>query len=169
MLEVLARGDRQKPKALPPDSECKHGTTPQGCPNKDDRKPSWPSRELPHKVVLSTWEGPGPWDLEGSRQGSKPSSQKSLLGPWTSQQALTPATKQEKLLLCHVSHEAPSRGTNHAPGTHPPPFHPAIEEPSSFSFSRPIERAQCCLRLRRCRGVAQGTGIAHDHRPSAQT
>jgi len=44
--------------------------------------------------------------------------------------------------------------TNHAPSTHPQPHHPTTEEPSSFSFSRPIERAQCCLG--RCRGIVQG-------------
>ena len=65
MPKVLAREGRRKPEALPPDSECKHGTTPQGCPDKGDRKPSWPSRELPHEAVLSTWEGPGPWDPGG--------------------------------------------------------------------------------------------------------
>ena len=69
MPEVSAREGRRKPEALQPDGEREHGTTPQNCPNKGDRKPSWPSREPPHVVVLSTWErpGPGPWDSGGEQ------------------------------------------------------------------------------------------------------
>ena len=53
---------------------------------------------------------------------------------------------------------------------HPQPHHPTTEEPSSFSFSRPIERAQRCLGMqRRCarhctRGVHETIGqkLKHD-------
>ncbi len=53
---------------------------------------------------------------------------------------------------------------------HPQPHHPTTEEPSSFSFSRPIERAQRCLGMqRRCarhrtRGVHEAVGqkLKHD-------
>ncbi len=40
MPEVRAREGRRKPEALQPDGEREHGTTPQNCPNKGDRKPS---------------------------------------------------------------------------------------------------------------------------------
>ncbi len=61
-------------------SECEHGTTPQGCPNKGDHKPSWPSREPSHEVVLSTWEGPGRWGPRGKPPRSRPSGRDGLLG-----------------------------------------------------------------------------------------
>ena len=40
MLKVPAREGRRKPKVLPPKGEHKYGMTPQGCPNKGNRKPS---------------------------------------------------------------------------------------------------------------------------------
>jgi hypothetical protein len=59
MLKVPAREGGRKPKSLQPDSERERDTTPQGCPNEGDRKPSWPSQEL--SLVAgsrpSTWEG----------------------------------------------------------------------------------------------------------------
>ena len=62
-------GANPKPEVLPQDmsAEHEHSTTPQGCLNKGNRKPSWPLREPSHEVVLSTWEGPGPWDPGGCR------------------------------------------------------------------------------------------------------
>ena len=55
----------ERPEAPPPDGERERGTMPQGTPNEGTCKPSSPSRQPSHDVVLSTWEGPGPWDPGG--------------------------------------------------------------------------------------------------------
>ena len=34
-------------------------------PNKGELEPDWPSREPSREEVLSTWQGPGPWDPGG--------------------------------------------------------------------------------------------------------
>src|SRR5712691_1862978 len=52
-------------KALPPEGKRKHGVISQGNPNKGNREPSLPSRASSCEDVLSTWEGPGPWDPGG--------------------------------------------------------------------------------------------------------
>jgi len=68
MLEVPAREGRRKPEVLPPKGEREHGMTPQGCPNKGDRKPS--CRHMKSSCPLGRDQAPG--ILEGSCQGSTP-------------------------------------------------------------------------------------------------
>jgi hypothetical protein len=62
-------GAKGKPKVKVParthEGKRKHGVTSQGNPNKGNHKPSLPSRASSHEDVLSTWEGPGPWDPGG--------------------------------------------------------------------------------------------------------
>jgi hypothetical protein len=40
-------------------------------PQKGEREPSWPPRELSSENTLSTWEGPGSWTQEGSGLGKE--------------------------------------------------------------------------------------------------
>jgi len=61
--EVPPQRGRRKSEALPPGGERKCGNTPQS--NEGDHKPSWPSRELSHEAIPSTWEGAAPWDPGG--------------------------------------------------------------------------------------------------------
>jgi hypothetical protein len=49
-------------KALPPEGERECGMTPQDNSNEGE---SWPLREPSREDVLSTWEGPSPWDPGG--------------------------------------------------------------------------------------------------------
>ncbi len=72
MLEVPAQEHRRKPEVLPPNGEREHGTTPQGCPNEGNCKPS--CRGTKSSCPLGRDQAPG--ILEGSRQGSKSSSRK---------------------------------------------------------------------------------------------
>jgi hypothetical protein len=68
MLEVPVREGGRKPESLQPDGERERDTTPQGCPNEGDRKPSWPSREqsLVAGSRPSTWEGQWREEVLGS-------------------------------------------------------------------------------------------------------
>ena len=142
--------------------------TPQNYLNKGNLKPtsSWPSQELPCKVVLSIGEGPGPgpWDTGGNHQGSKPLSQEDMLRPWTLQQASMSQQNEKNLSSAKsvMQHHHGEPTMHLVPGTHPPPFHPAIEEPSSFSFRGPSRGHNM-----RCSSIAQS--IAYEAGLPAQT
>ena len=45
--------------------ELEVGALLQECTNKGNCKPSWPSREMSHKAIPSTWEGVALWDPGG--------------------------------------------------------------------------------------------------------
>jgi len=162
MPEVLAREGRRKPKALPPDSECKHGTTPQGCPNKGDRKPSWPSRELPHEAVLSTWEGPGPWDPGGKPPREQTFESSKPVRAMDIAAGIDARNKTRKTLA--VPCQSCSTITRNQPRTwHPPTTVPSRHRGAIQFFVFKAHREGTASCPGRCRGVAQG--IAHDHRP----
>ena len=60
--EAPPQRGRREPEALLPDGEHERGTTLQGNLNKAKREPDQLPRKPSHEIVLSTWEGPGPWD-----------------------------------------------------------------------------------------------------------
>jgi len=76
---------------------------PQHCTDEDDRKPSWPSQELSHKAILSTWEGQDPWDPGGNLTGDDTIKSK---GPVEAMDiALGIDTPQQKVAPSFVTHK----------------------------------------------------------------
>ena len=137
MVRAPPRRGECKPEALPQDSEgrlkalleaggaqTRANMSPIGRHGRCRAKTSCPlGREGP----LGT--------QERGRLRIRSSIRKGLLRPRTSHRASTPATKQEKPWPCksQVSQRAPARDDNHAPGTHPPFPHPAVEESTRSS------------------------------------
>jgi len=99
--EVPPQRGRREPEVLLPDSECEHGTMPQGTPNKGICEPGWPSRDPSHEVTLSTWEGPGPWDPGRGLTEKHIVDSEGLLRPWTSPRASTPTAKTTMGIVTH--------------------------------------------------------------------
>jgi len=142
----------EHPEAPPPDGEREHGTMPQGTPKEGTCKPSSPSRQPSHDVVLSTWEGPGPWDPGGGPAGERTIDSKGPVEAMnttpgtvahnkTTRRASTPARKQRRTW----SHQKPVRGhttsttNHHAPVPHPSPQAIVIEKPIIFPFEAHTE------------------------------
>src|SRR5260221_11420028 len=98
--------------------------------------PSWPPREPSCEDVLSTWEGPDPWNPGGRQlrerifEAKRPveANKKDAAGNAHNKTRTWPP--EESVRQHH--HEKPV-----TPGTHPPSSHPAVEEPASFRFRGP--------------------------------
>jgi hypothetical protein len=65
LLEALPPEGQHNLKAPPQKCEHEADTPLQSNLNKGEHKPCWPPRESSHEDVLSTWQGPGPWDPGG--------------------------------------------------------------------------------------------------------
>jgi len=148
-IEALSRkgASAKCAKAWPPEGKGGHSMTLQGNPIEGNCKPSWPLPELPCEDVLSTWEGPGPWDPGGGPAGKRIVNSKRPVEAMDiaagidahnkmMQQASSPTRKT--LAVGQSASTIPKS----QPCTFIPLLHCPIPPPSRFVFvSRPIKRA----------------------------
>ena len=139
--EALSRKRKpERPEALPPGGERKCGMMPQGNSNKAQREPDRLSREPSREEVLSTQEGPGPWDPRGP-PGERITGERGPVEAKKTDAAGIVAHKKNLAMQKRSQSNGDSNSSSHAPL--PISHRPMLSSRIPLVFVlRPIERAR---------------------------